>query len=86
MKNAGTCAIENTVTALQQAIENRKTQMHHARIQSGSFNRSVVSHLFSEVLNRAGGSLGQISLALERGGEFAKEFLRKAQQNVEESP
>jgi hypothetical protein len=86
MKNSNTCDIDNTVTALEQAIENRKTQIRIARTQTGPFNPSVVPHLFAEVLNRAGGSYGQISLALERGGEFAREFLKKAQQSVEEKP
>lgn len=86
MKNSSTCDIENTVTALEQAIENRRIQMHHAQMQSGSFSPGVVSQLFSEALNRVGGSYGQISLALERGGEFAREFLKKAQQSVEENP
>ena len=85
MKNLNDCDIENTVTALEQAIEHRK-KMHDAQVQSASSHSNVVPHLLSEILNRAGGSYGQISLALEHGGEFAQDFLKKAQQNVEEQP
>ena len=86
MKNSGTCDIENTVTALERAIENRKMQMHNAQVQSASSHSSVVPHLFSEILNRAGGSYGQINTALEHGGEFAQDFIKNAQKNVEEHP
>jgi hypothetical protein len=85
MKNSGICEIENTVSALEQAIENRK-KMHAAQVQAASSHSGIVPHLFSEILNRAGGSYGQISLALEHGGEFAQDFIKKAQQNVEEKP
>lgn len=85
MKKLGTCDIENTVTALEEAIENRK-KMHDAKVQAASSHSNVVPHLFSAILSRAGGSYGQINLALEHGGEFAQDFLKKAQQNVEEKP
>lgn len=84
MKNSSTCDIENTVTALEQAIENRKIQIQNIRNQPAT--SPVVSHLLSEVLSRAGGSYGQISLALAHGGEFAQDFIKKAQQSVEENP
>jgi hypothetical protein len=84
MINLGTCGIEQTVKALEQTIEKKKMQMQDASVQSGS--SPIVSHLFSEVLNRAGGSYGQISLALEQGGEFARNFINKAQQNIEDKP
>jgi hypothetical protein len=84
MKNPGPCDIENTVTALEQAIENRKTEMENAKRQPGP--SPVVSHLFSEILGRAGGSYGQIGIALEQGGELARDFIKKAQQSVEKDP
>ena len=58
--------------------------MQNARVQSGP--SPLVSYLFSEILNRAGGSYGQVSLALEQGGEFARNFINKAQQNIEDKP
>lgn len=74
MKNPGTCAIENTVTALEQAIESKKTQMmRNIDTQAGAY--PVASRLFSEILNRAGGPYGQVGLALG-----------KAQQSIKKDP
>jgi hypothetical protein len=84
MRNPGTCDIENTVIALEQAIKNRKEQMHNAQAQGGP--SPVASHLFSEILNRAGSPFGQISLALEHGGASAQDIIKKVQRNVEEKP
>jgi hypothetical protein len=79
-----TCDIENTVTALERAIENKK-RMHEAKVQEAT-THAVVPHLFSEILNKAGGSYGNINIALEHGGAFAQDFIKKAQKNVEEQP
>ena len=87
MKKSGKCEIEDAVAALEQAIENRKKQMHMAQVQSASSSPNVVvSHVFSEIINRATGVYGPISQVLENGGGFVQDFIKKAQQNVEENP
>jgi len=83
MRNQESSAIDSTMNALEEAIENKKAQMEHAKAQSSA---PVASHLFSEILNTAGGSSGYISTALEHGGEFVQGFMKKAQQHVQENP
>jgi len=84
MINFKSCEIENTLAALQEAIENRKMQVQSAPVRYGS--SSPLSYLFSEVFERAGGSYAQISNALEQAGDFVREFLKNAQLNIQESP
>jgi hypothetical protein len=86
MKKSGTCDIENTVAALEKAIENRKIQIQQVRAQSSSSVTRIVPHLFSAIFNRASGSYGPLAQALQHGGEFAKNFIKKTQQNVEDRP
>jgi ElaB/YqjD/DUF883 family membrane-anchored ribosome-binding protein len=88
MKNLKTCncPIENTVTALEQAIESKKNQMHRTQVQSASSAPHFLSHVFSEILNRAGGSYGRINQVLEQGTHIAQNFIKNTQHNVEERP
>jgi hypothetical protein len=83
--NPGACDIENTIAALEEAIKNRKEQMHS--FCRSSFGRSpAMSHFLSEIFNRAGGSYSQMTQVLEHGGEFAQEFIKTAQQSIKERP
>jgi hypothetical protein len=86
MKKSGTCKIEDTVAALEEAIESRKKQMYMVQVQSAYSGPNVASHVFSELINRAGGVYGPISQVLENGRGFVQDFIKKAQQNVEENP
>jgi hypothetical protein len=86
MKNLTGCDIENTVIALQEAIENKKMQIQTQRISAPSGFSLMLTHLFSEILKKAGGPFAQMSNGLEHGGEFIQEFLKKAQQSIQEKP
>jgi hypothetical protein len=84
MKNPESCAIDQAVHALEEAIEKKKMQMQHPSAPSGG--SPVVAHLFSAILNRAGGSYGPLNQVLAQGGEFARDFIKKAQENIQQRP
>ncbi len=84
MNDPGACAIEKAVTALQEAIEDRKILMQKTQTKAGQ--SPVLSHLFTEIFKRADGSYNQISHVLENGKEFTQDFLKKAQQGIQERP
>jgi len=84
MNNLANGAIDHTLSALEQAIENRRIQMHNARIQPGP--SPVVSHLYSEIFNRAGAYYAQMTNALGHGREFTQGFLNKMVQSLREEP
>jgi hypothetical protein len=82
MKILKDCDIEKTVSALQDAIEIKKSQAQEARAS----NPPVVPMVLSEIFNRAAGPYLQVSNALGHGGEFVHDLFNKTQQNLEENP
>jgi len=80
----GNYAIDHAVSALEEAIENKKIQMQSTQVQPGT--SVAVSYLYSEILNRANDYYAQMTKALGYGKEFAQGFLNKALQHMQEEP
>ena len=76
--------IESTIAALEEAIKDRKIKMYTPQIPSGA--SFMLSHFFSEILKKAGGSYGQMTKALEHSGEFVQNFVKTTEQNIKERP
>jgi len=84
MKNLENRAIDHTLSALEQAIENRKIQIQNARAQAGP--SLLISHLYSEILDRAGGYSVQMTNALGQGRELVQGLMDKIVRNIREEP
>jgi len=84
MKNSKECAIDNTLKALEQAIADRKIQMHGTQDQP-RFS-PMVSQLYFEILNKAGGYYAQMTKAWGQGKEMTQGVLNKVLQGVRQEP
>jgi len=80
----GTCEIENTLAALEEKIRTRKEQISNAQVSRGP--SSVISQLISAVFNKAGGSYAQVANVLEHSRDHVRDFIKMAQENVQERP
>jgi len=82
--NHGKCEIEETISALQARINSKRIEIQQVQAQSAS--SPVLPQLFSSVLDKTASFYPQLSHSVEKGKEFAQNFIQKAQQQLEEKP
>jgi hypothetical protein len=84
MKSPENCTIDRALISLEKAIVNKKAQIQNYRIQPGY--SPLISLLYAQVLNRAGGYQAHLTNTLGHGREITRRFLSKAVLYVKEEP